>query len=209
MMTKNALAMLLSRLAVFEQPVARLEQYPTPSDIAADLLWEVRGELIDARVVDLGCGTGILGIGALLLGARHVCGYEVDGSLSSLVKRNLDWIDEQVGGELGSIGEKFSLVIADVTKIDSLEADVIIMNPPFGTRAVHADRLFLSKAIGVPVICSLHKTSTMDYLAGWMEKQGHRLAWKKAVSFPLKATMDHHTKTRQMTDVTLCVFTQV
>ncbi|MDQ2078235.1 50S ribosomal protein L11 methyltransferase [Marinimicrobium sp. ABcell2] len=42
------------------------------------LEWLDRQELEAARLVDYGCGSGILGIAALLLGASHVVGVDID-----------------------------------------------------------------------------------------------------------------------------------
>ncbi len=42
------------------------------------LRWLDQFELTDKRVVDFGCGSGILGIAALLLGAKHMVGIDID-----------------------------------------------------------------------------------------------------------------------------------
>ena len=62
----------------FYQPKPELEQYSTPVDIVAEMikLANAQGDL-SGNVVDLGCGTGRLAIGAALLGAE-VTGYEID-----------------------------------------------------------------------------------------------------------------------------------
>src|SRR4051812_25761168 len=80
MVSKQQVAIALSRLQAFSAPNVLLEQYPTESDVAAALLWEahMRHELEGKEVVDLGAGTGVLGIGCLLLGAAHVTFVEVD-----------------------------------------------------------------------------------------------------------------------------------
>ena len=69
--SKGRLGVILSRLRVFYKAKVRVEQYPTDSEIAAQMLWEshLRGDIEGKVIVDLGCGTGILGIGALILGA--------------------------------------------------------------------------------------------------------------------------------------------
>jgi len=73
MHTKSSLAIELSNLNVFSKAKVKLEQYPTDSEIAADVLWNayMKDELKGKTIADLGCGTGILGIGALLLGAKN------------------------------------------------------------------------------------------------------------------------------------------
>ena len=42
------------------------------------LQWLATKDLTGRRVIDAGCGTGILGIAAKLCGAEHVCGYDID-----------------------------------------------------------------------------------------------------------------------------------
>ena len=75
--SKKALAVLLSRLEGFIGPKVRVEQYATDPEIAAEVLWQafMKGD-IGKVSVDLGCGTGILGIGLLALGSKKV--YFID-----------------------------------------------------------------------------------------------------------------------------------
>ncbi|HEV8361491.1 MAG TPA: 50S ribosomal protein L11 methyltransferase, partial [Candidatus Thermoplasmatota archaeon] len=63
--------MLLQKVPPHPAPKAELEQYQTPAPIAADLVYRAlaAGDVAGKRVLDLGCGTGILAIGAALVGA--------------------------------------------------------------------------------------------------------------------------------------------
>lgn len=47
-------------------------------------------ELQDKRVLDMGCGSGILSIGSLLLGAREVIGVDIDLNSVTIAKENLE-----------------------------------------------------------------------------------------------------------------------
>ena len=49
MITKSRLAIILSTLNVFTDPKVRLEQYPTDSEIAADILWNavLQDDIVD------------------------------------------------------------------------------------------------------------------------------------------------------------------
>ena len=80
MVSKSSLAIELSKLKVFNQANVSLEQYPTDSEIAATILWQAKmnNDIEDKIIADLGAGTGILGIGALLLGADYVYFVEKD-----------------------------------------------------------------------------------------------------------------------------------
>lgn len=65
----------------FSEPKVRLEQYTTPSHIASQALYAIQtrhGDLDGRTVLDLGCGPGMLSIGAALLGADLVVGVEID-----------------------------------------------------------------------------------------------------------------------------------
>ena len=64
---------LLEEIETFEVPKEELEQYQTNATIAGEMLHYISNNLEDfelLRVVDLGCGTGILGIAAALCGAQ-------------------------------------------------------------------------------------------------------------------------------------------
>ena len=50
----------------------------THATTALCLRWLDQFELTNKRVVDFGCGSGILGIAALLLGAKHMVGIDID-----------------------------------------------------------------------------------------------------------------------------------
>ena len=52
------------------------------------------------------------------------------------------------------------------------QADVVVMNPPFGTKKKNADRLFLDAAFRIAQrsVYSLHKSSTRSFI----EKFAHR-----------------------------------
>src|SRR3989338_8397937 len=102
-MSKSSLAIELSKLKVFESPKVRQEQYPTDSEIAASVLWNayILGDLEGKVIADLGCGTGILGIGALLLGAKKVFFIEVDKKALETAKMSF----LKVKSETSSLGE--------------------------------------------------------------------------------------------------------
>ena len=79
----------LSEVKTWEKPRVELEQYPTPPDIAAHMLFTAveEGDVEDSLVADLGCGGCILGIAAALMGAAHVTGVDIDPAEASLMLR--------------------------------------------------------------------------------------------------------------------------
>ncbi|VDP79909.1 unnamed protein product [Schistosoma mattheei] len=63
----------LENVKTFQNPKLEFEQYCTSAQVAADILFNIQmadNALEGMSVADLGCGTGMLSIGAKLLGAR-------------------------------------------------------------------------------------------------------------------------------------------
>jgi putative methylase len=78
---KLDLELFLGKVAAQPTPQARLEQYTTSPQIAANILYIAaysNDDIIDKSVVDLGCGTGRLALGAACLGAGSVVGVDID-----------------------------------------------------------------------------------------------------------------------------------
>ena len=69
---KKQLEIALQEIPGHPDPRVDLEQYQTPSIIAADLLWNAAaiGDIEGFKVVDLGCGTGIFTLGSALMHLR-------------------------------------------------------------------------------------------------------------------------------------------
>lgn len=200
MRSKKELAVALSKLAEFEKANPKLEQYPTPSEIASNLLWGAAqdGDIEGLRILDLGAGTGILGIGALLLGAQHVIFIEKDPAAVKILTNNIKNIRD-----IYDLPGTSSVIIREVNMTDE-NADTIIMNPPFGTRTKHADTDFLDYASAhARVIYTFHKTSTLAHLEKHVRQLGKNIVMRSDYKFPLRATMPHHTKKQELIDVTL------
>lgn len=198
MHSKKQLAVFLSKLKVFGKPDQRLEQYPTDSEVAATILWDawMHGEIEGKRIVDLGCGTGILGIGALALGADHLTFVDIDPDALKTLEENLTSAEE----ELGSLNR--TILQQDATRYEG-KADLVLQNPPFGTQTKHVDTAFLAAATRIaPVVYSLHKSSTAAYVRQWVQQHGARVVQETPFSFPLKQTMKQHTRRIQRIEVT-------
>ena len=84
----------LSRLnCAFPSPDIALEQYPTSAHIASRILFTAHStydDLEGKRVLDLGCGTGILAVGSALLDADVVVGLDCDPSAISVAQANAE-----------------------------------------------------------------------------------------------------------------------
>jgi len=190
MRTKKELAVTLSKLKVFDAADIKLEQYPTDSEIASDVLWSgYMNHDLKGTIADLGAGTGILGIGALLLGSSKVFFVEKDAFALKILHQNVDEFDN------------YEIISSDISEFD-IKVDVVIMNPPFGTRIIHADTDFLLKAFSIaPVIYSFHKTSTKAYIEGFSNKNGYQVTTVMDFTYPLKKTQKQHKRNIHRIDV--------
>ncbi len=68
----KALVEYLEEIETFTEPKEELEQYQTDAKIAGEMLHNISNNIPnfeEMNVIDLGCGTGILGIAAALCGA--------------------------------------------------------------------------------------------------------------------------------------------
>lgn len=185
-MNKKELAITLSKLKTFEKPIAKLEQYQLDSEIAAEVLWfafmnnEIKGKI----VADFGCGTGILGVGALLLGAKKVFFVDIDNSALLIARQNITSLNLQ------------NAILSHKEVIDFNEkVDTVIQNPPFGVQVPYADKPFLEKAMQVSnAIYSFHKIESKDFIKNLSSQ--HNFSVKNILEFTLKLkrTQKFHEK---------------
>lgn len=106
-------------------------------------------------MADLGSGCGALTLGAAVLDAGLVVGFEIDSDAVDIFKRNMEF------HELNNV----DVVQCDVENICGWEKkfDTVILNPPFGTKHnAGMDVKFLKVAFSLArnSVYSLHKTST-------------------------------------------------
>jgi len=70
-------------------------------------------------VLDAGCGTGILTIAALKMGAKFVQAWDIDPFVEDNFREHM---------ELNHIHDRYSLTIGDITKNGDLSVDLIVSN---------------------------------------------------------------------------------
>ena len=203
--SKKALEVLLSSLEGFIEPKVRVEQYSTEADIAAEVLWNahMKGD-IGKVSVDLGCGTGILGLGLLALGAEKVHFIDSDQKVMDIARQNLTILESECKG----VG-KAVFTCQDVVDFNE-PVDLVIQNPPFGTKVRHNDKIFLKKAFEVgKIVYSFHKSSTKSFVEAFSSDNNFKITYVFDFSYPLKATMSHHTKRIQKIEVSCFRFEKV
>ena len=188
-MKQRKLEMLLEQVEGFERPNAALEQYATPAILAAEMLHYayMQGDLEDT-VYDLGCGTGMLAIGAKLLGAEKVVGFDLDRKALEVARRNAE-----------KLGVDVEFVHCDISEVEG-HAHTVVMNPPFGAQAKGNDRPFLLSALRTSdVVYSIHNCGSHDFISRFIGDA--RIADWYTTAFPLKRTFKFHKKEVEMIKV--------
>ncbi|MCL2296198.1 MAG: METTL5 family protein [Methanomassiliicoccaceae archaeon] len=191
-MKKKDLEMELERVPRFDDPDPSLEQYLTPASIAADVLFNAyaSGDIKGLKVMDLGCGTGMLSFGSWMLGAASVVGYDVSQKAIGLAASHAD-----------SIGADISFSVSDISGIQE-EADTVVMNPPFGCQNRRADRDFLKKAMeSAECVYSFHMAETLDFVKEFVEKNNRKIVYNKMYKYDIPHTFTFHSKEKHSVDI--------
>ncbi len=191
--SKSQLAIILSKLQDFRETNVKLEQYSTPSEIAAAVLWDayMNGDIEGKTVLDAACGPGFFGIGALMLGAKKVYFVDIDKEAIEITSSNL---------KASGISRGFELLNIDISDFENRadagnRVDVILQNPPFGTKTKHIDKLFLEVAFNsADVVYSMHKKETKKFVERISEDHGFEITHYREYDFALKNTMKFHKK---------------
>ncbi len=146
----------LSTIAPQSDPKARLEQYTSSEQLAANMLYiaaYANDDIVGRSILDLGCGTGRLALGAMYLGAKEVVGIDIDRSAINTASTNSKKTDFANGVQW---------ILGDVSAVVG-RFDTVLQNPPFGVQKREADRAFLIKALETGnSIYSLHNHPEVD-----------------------------------------------
>jgi len=194
-MSKQNLAVELSKFKVFDDSKQQLEQYSTDSEVGASILWDARMQewIKDKYIIDLGAGTGILGLGCLLLGAKKVIFVEKDKDSIEVLKKNIQTLQDEFEIEAEIIIENKDIV--DLSADSFEKADLVVQNPPFGTKEKNVDALFLEKAMLLSdKIITMHKTVTKEFIENLAQTNGFSEFRVLDFNYPLKMTLPQHKK---------------
>jgi len=193
-MNKKQLAIKLSKLEQLKEHNQKLEQYTTPSETAASILWQayMNNDIEGKIIADFGCGSGILGKGALLLGARKAYFIDIDKEAIKTAKNNA----------------KEGIFINKNILLFNEKVDTIIQNPPFGTINKHIDQQFLIKAFKISNnIYSIHKTSTKPFLEKLARKNNFKVQTSDFL-FRIPNILEKHRKKAVFIETSLFIFKQ-
>jgi putative methylase len=187
----------LAALEGFPAPKSELEQVMTPPEAAAELLRSAsaREDVAGRGVLDLGCGTGVLAIGAMLSGADSAKGVDSDPEALEVAGRNAVTADVAVEFECAEV------------RAFSERAEVVVMNPPFGAQRRHADLPFWEAAFRLARrrIYAFALAESRTFIARRTVDSGGRIEETRPVHWELPATFAHHTKRRVELGVDLWV----
>ncbi len=185
-MKKKTLEIQLAAVQGYRKPKNVLEQYQTPSHIAADILFfaYMQGDIENKSVADLGAGTGIFSVGACLLGAEKIYAVEIDGDAVEVLKDNIE-----------RFGCSNIEIIQGPVESFLVGVDTVIQNPPFGSQKKHADLPFLLRALEISrVVYTLHNAETEKFIESKVKENGAAITHKKMYRFPIPRTFFFHRK---------------
>ncbi len=199
MSTKSQLTQQLGVVAGFDDPQADLEQYRTPPELAAHLVHtaDLHGDIEGKTVLDLGCGTGMLALGAALRGPETVVGLDIDPSPLGTAREN----EQRIATTSG-----VSWVRADATDAPLCPdgPTTLIMNPPFGAQSgnEHADRQFLQTTSRVAdVSYSVHNANSAEFVESFAADNGGTVTHAFRAEFTLPRSFDFHDEKATTIDV--------
>jgi len=184
--------MLLSGLVPHTCDSVELEQYSTDGNLAARWLTDIAafGDLSEGcTVADLGAGNGVLGLGALAMGAGGAILVEADQAACDVAKSNAEstgFADsvEVIRAKLGS------------DSVDLSSADVVISNPPWGRQTPRADRPFLEAMIATATPTHLLHSAEATHIQPLFEDAGWSAERYGEADFALPAAYSHHSRQR-------------
>lgn len=196
------LAIELSGLPSHPSKNVKLEQYATDGDIAARWLLGINAQdpfaNMEQGIVDLGAGNGILGIGALLLGAPRAVFVEVDPAAADAIEEGL---------EAQSLSARSRVLRCDVEEVvddPDCVCDLVLMNPPWGQQRKSADRPFLQASIALAKtsVHMMHSAGAM-HVEPWARDHGWRAVKWLDVEFPLPRKYAHQSRRRGFTSAAM------
>ena len=187
--------MILSGLEQLQSKSLELEQYATDGDLAARWLTDIAafGDISEGcKVADLGAGNGVLGLGALAMGAGRVILVEADQAACDVAKSNAE-----------SMGFADSVEVIQATlgsdPIDLGSSDVVISNPPWGRQTPRADRPFLEAMIVAATPNHLLHSAEATHIQPLFEDAGWSTERYGEADFALPAVYSHHSRQRGRT----------
>jgi len=209
-LTKKKLEIILSRLKGLPNPKVELEQYEIPGELAAQILniAYLSEDLKNKIVVDFGCGSGKLTIGSALMGAKKVIGIDKDEDVLKIVEDNINFAEDLTKQK---IHDRIKIICENVSIFEK-EVDTVIQNPPFGIQSLHADRLFIKKALKCGKrIYSLHRhyEKSREFLSRLIEQNNGKVEKIIKFKYRIPYMFKFHKKPYVIYDVDLFIISRL
>ena len=131
------------------------------------------------------------------MGANSAVGVDVDEDSIALAQEVKDKLKL----------DNLNFIVSDINDFDeSLNADTVFQNPPFGSQRnadSGQDLRFIQKAIELDcdVLYSFHMQSTEEFLINYYADNGLEITHVFRYEFPIPKIYDFHTKEKQNVDV--------
>ena len=214
MATKSELTQQLGVVAGFENPRADLEQYRTPPELAAHLVHtaDLQGDIEGQTVIDLGCGTGMLALGAALRSPKAVVGVDIDPGPLSIARTNENRVGSTTSVEwvradatcVPLCPPTHRTELRQAVRESETTGTTVLMNPPFGAQCgnEHADRGFLETTAEIAdVSYSIHNVDSKSFVESFTTDNGGEVTHAFAAEFELPQSFDFHTEDSRAIDV--------
>ena len=194
---RKELEIFLAQLEAKTSPNIQYEQYSTPPRVAANMLWFAaveNNDIFGKNILDLGCGSGILSLGAAFLGAKGVIGIDIDFKSLTLAKKNSRQLN---------LSEKCEWICSNAETCLLKNIDTVIMNPPFGMRkeSTSRDRTFLKAALAssnTVYSFSSYDDRTREFFKHYSKELGARVEQIIQMDFEIKKQYDFHKKEKHI-----------
>jgi len=94
-----------------------------------------------------------------------------------------------------SVNAGVDFILCDIRFLKLRKRVNVVMNPPFGIKRRHADRVFLEKAFEIgEVIYSIHSISSQSFVERMAEENGFKVTHVWRYKIPLKKLYHFHEK---------------
>ena len=219
MMKKKELISIIQSLNEFRDPKIELEQYTTDAVTTVDFIYFIgidNQDIVGNIIIDLGAGTGRLGLTALIFGASGLVAIEKDEEALYILRENAkklgiiekvliikDDIEALItkSRNLNSKIDEYNNQINDFQNRNNIKSQdcrkICIMNPPFGVHKRNADRSFLRLGMLLSeAIYSIHLSGikNREFIKRFVKKY----RWKAEISYSqkiiIKNSYDFHKK---------------
>ncbi|MHA1726190.1 MAG: METTL5 family protein [Promethearchaeota archaeon] len=195
-MKKKEIMEIIQDLNNFSQPRIKLEQYCIDATSAVDIIFFAGVEFNDITnkiIFDLGAGTGRLTLASTFLHPTCIFSMDIDPNALYVLKMNLLKLKPITPVHI--ICANIEFFPLRMERIDKTFQICTIMNPPFGVKKRHADRIFLQQAFSFShVVYSMHLAGEKNH--AFIKRYVEKLGWKIDYYFPhaliIEKTFDFH-----------------